>query len=83
MCALTMKTSLKDLVQRGHRTEPVGAIANPLVANGRRSIKSMGLLPDELIERRRNAPTWGSTPRMVVCYVAAWPRLHHQQLKEK
>jgi len=59
MCALTMKKGLNNLVQRGHRNEPVGAIANLLVVNGRRSIKSMGLLPDQLIERRRNAPAWG------------------------
>jgi len=83
MCALTMKTDLKNLVQRGHRNEPVGACANSLVANGRRSVRRMGSLPDIMTERRRNAPTWGSTPRMAVCNVAAWPRLHHQQLKAR
>ena len=46
MYAIAMTRLLNSLVQRGHRTEPVGAATNLLVANGRRSIRSMGLLPE-------------------------------------
>ncbi len=42
----------------GASFEPVGAVHHQQVANGRRSTRTLELLSDSVIERRRNAPTW-------------------------
>ena len=47
-----------------------------LTGGGRETlVNELGELPELVFERRRNAPTWGLTPRMPVCNVTAWPRL--------
>ena len=47
-----------------------------LTGGGRETLVDFdGDIPDSVFERRRNAPTWGLTPRMPECNVTAWPRL--------
>lgn len=55
-----------------------GCRANQLAANVRRSMITLGLLPASVTERRRNAPTWGSTPRRPDGNVIAWLRPRHR-----
>jgi len=69
-----MEKKRDKMVLRGHRLSRWVQVANSS-AVGRETLENLrGELPDFVFERRRNAPTWGLTPRMPVCIVAAWPR---------
>jgi hypothetical protein len=59
-------------------SESVGALQHTLAANVRRSRNALGLLPAFVTERRRNAPTWGLTPRRPDGNVIAWLRPRHR-----
>ena len=68
---------MEGRVSRGHRTYQWVAVSNRLVATRETLEETHGVQsPIPLSERRRTSPTWGSTPRMPVCSVAACPRRH-------
>jgi hypothetical protein len=57
-----------------HRLGQWVIVIHTLGRHGRRSGNSLELLSVFVSERRRTSPTWGLTPRMPVCSVAACSR---------
>ena len=75
MCLVTLRVKVW---RGGAIVTASGCCANTLAANERRSRIMLGLLPASVTERRRNAPTWGLTPRRPDGNVIAWLRPRHR-----